>query len=205
MGQLQHKERLLRKVKMNNNGGATVDWLDTFYDPESGSYVKNEESRTSDGAVHQDFTDAFKPLVEHLAVACEMVPEVKANHSFDGSLKGIEKFAVSSLTLRGGLMGDDGDRDPVYTFIFGRKRLKDGRVVNFGTPNIKLGSPQEPYKHVSMLDMHIQQVEKEAWAYLDGKVAPPAQKALPFEEGGDTGDADDVGEEEGAKLLGEAK
>lgn len=205
MGQLQHKERLLRKVKLNNDGGATVEWLDVFYNPDSGTYVNNEEARTSDGSVHDDFAAAFRPLVEHLAVIAEMVPEVKANHPFDGSLKGMEKFAVSSVTLRGGTMKDDGDRDPVSVFIFGRKRLKDGRVVNFGTPNIKLGSPQEPYKHTAMLDMHIQAVEQEAWAYLDGKVAPPAQKAMDFDGGGDVEDAEVVGDEEGAKLLGEAK
>lgn len=205
MGDLQHKERLLRKVKLNNNGGATIEWLDVYFSPGSGSYVTNEESRTSDGMVHEDFAATFKPLVEHLAIVAEMVPDVKANHPFTGDLKGIDKFAVSSVTLRGGTMKDDGDRDPVSVFIFGRKRLKDGRVVNFGTPNIKLGSPQEPYKHTAMLDIHVQQVEAEAWAYLDGKVAPPAQKAMDFEGMDEASEAEPVGEEDGQKLLGDPK
>ena len=196
---LEHKERLLRKVKLNNGGGCTVEWKDTYFDAETSQYVNNDESRTSDGVVHEDLTAAMSPLIEHLAIACEMVPEVKGNHGFDGSLKGVEKFKISSVTLRGGEHKEDDDRDPVSVHIFGRKRLKDGRVVNFGTPGIKLGSPQESYRFSTQLDQHVQHVEKEAWAYLEGKVAPPAQRALDFE------DHENVAEFEEHAELGDSK
>lgn len=198
MSKLEHKERLLRKVKLNSGGGATVEWLDVWWNPETQSYVRNSESRTSDGMVHEDLSRAMGKLAEHLAICCEMVPEVKGNHAFDGSLKGLEKFKISSCTLSGGEQEEDGEkRDPVGVHIFGRKRLKDGRVVNFGTPGIKLAHPQEAYKFAADLSVHVEAIETEAWLYLDGKVAPPAQTALDLEGAGELVD--------GTADLGEAK
>jgi hypothetical protein len=195
MSNLEHRERLLRKVKLDTGGGATVEWLDTYWNPETQGYVKNSESRTSDGAIHADFVAAMTPLREHLAIRCEYVPEVKANHPFTGTLKGCEKFKVGSVVFRGGEHDPDSEeeRSPIQVQLFGLKRLADGRVTNFGTPGIKLGAPQEPYKFSTQLDEHIQRVEAEAWAYLDGKVAPPAQQALaldeePIEETADLGE-----------------
>lgn len=194
MSTLEHRERLLRKVKLDTGGGATVEWTDTYWNPETLSYVKNDESRTSDGMVHEDLTAAMKPMREHLAIRCEMVPEVKGNHAFTGTMKGIEKYSVSSVIFRGGEQdNEDEDRSPVQVQVYGMKRLTDGRVVNFGTPGIKLGVPQEPYRFTSQLDEHVSVLETEVWAYLEGKVAPPAQTALdldaePIEETADLGE-----------------
>ena len=202
---LQHKKRQLRKIKLNNNGGATVEWSDTYFDPEGGSYVTNNESRTSDAPVHDDLLAAMKPMHEHLAIACEEVPEPKANHPFDGSMKGIDKFYVSSVTLSGGVAKEEGDEpQPIGVHIFGRKTLKGGRVVNFGTPGLKLSAPQEPYKFITDLDVHVQRLEAEAFEYLGGKHAPPAQMALNLT---DHPGVDEDGEKapEAESVLGEAK
>lgn len=200
MVELQHKQRLLRKVKLNNGGGATIDWQDVYFDPESSTYVRSSESRTSDAGVHDDLRAAVARFAEHLVIACEEVPEPKGNYDFDQSIKGLEKYAVSSVTMRGG----DGDPDgleepkPIQCFIFGNKRLKPGYKKNFGTYGIKLGSPQEPYKFVSAMDAHVAALEAEAWEYLAGKHAPVAQTALNLEPH-DGEDGADV------KLLEEAE
>lgn len=183
MGTLQHKQRVLRKVKFNNGGGATVEWEDMYFDAEAGTYVKTTEARVSDALIHDDLRAAMGPMSEHLAIACEEVPEPKGNYGFDQSIKGIEKFAVSIVTFRGGDGDPDGvdDPKPMQVFISGNKRLKAGYKTNFGTYGIKLGSPQEPYKFTTQLDLHVTTLESEAMEYLAGKHAPPAQTALNFE------------------------
>ena len=193
MGELQHKQRLLRKVKLNNGGGATIDWQDVYFNPESGTYVRSTETRTSDGLAHDDLKAAIARFTEHLVIASEEVPEPKANYDFDQSIKGLDKYAVSSVTLRGGDSDPDGleEPKPIQVFIFGNKRLKPGYKKNFGTYGIKLGSPQEPYKFSASLDQHVQALEVEAWEYLNGKHAPVQQTALNLEPHND-GDGSEV-------------
>jgi hypothetical protein len=200
MSDLQHKQRLLRKIKLNNGGGASVEWMDLYFDPGSSTYVKSSETRTSDGLVHDDLKAALQPFAEHLAIACEEVPEPKANYNFDGSLKGLDKFSVGSVVLRGG----DGDPDgldepkPLQCFVFGNKRLKTGHKTNFGTPGIKPDSPQEQYKFGSYMAQHVAALTEEVWLYLSGKHAPVAQTALNLEAANeDDGD--------GVRLLEEAQ
>ena len=204
MSNLQHKKRLLRKVKRNNNGGATVAWTDVYFNTESGTYVKNTEERTSDALIHEDMKAAFGPFAEHWMIFGEETPEPKATHAFDGTLKGLEKVTVTSVTLSGGGTEDEGEEEdkPIGVHIQGTKKLRCGRVKNYCCPGIKLGSPQEKYKFSAEVDAHLQVLEAEAWQYLEGKCAPPAQVALPFD---DAEGLEDVGEEEGAKLLGEAR
>lgn len=206
MSNLQHKRRILRKVKRNNNGGATIAWTDVYFNPESGTYVRNTEDRTSDALIHEDFKAAFGPFAEHWMIFGEEVAEPKANHAFDGSLKGIDRVTVTSVTLSGGSQDEEGtdDDQPIGVHIHATKRLKCGRVKNYCCPGIKLGSPQEKYKFSAEVDAHLQTLEAEAWQYLDGKCAPPAQTAMDFTDHEDV-DAEEVGDDEGAKLLGEAK
>lgn len=185
MADLQHKQRLLRKFKLNNNGGATVEWMDLYFDQGSATYVKTSESRTSDGLVHDDLKEALRPFSEHLAIICEEVPEPKATHNFDGSMKGLDRFRVGSVVLRGGDDDpDSGDEPkPMQVFIFGNKRLKSGHKTNFGTPGIKPETAQEQYKFGAQLAGHVARLTEEVWEYLAGKHAPVAQTALDLEAG----------------------
>ena len=129
---LELKERLLRKVKMNNDGGATVEWQEVYWNPDTRNYIRNNEDRTSDGLVSNDLRAAMRVLNEHLAIACEMVPEPKGDHPFNGSLRGGDKFTAVSMVLRGGEQGEEEmDRDPVQVFILVMSQLS---VVTFGTP-----------------------------------------------------------------------
>ncbi len=189
MSNLQHKKRLLRKVKRNNNGGATVAWTDVYFNTESGTYVKNTEERTSDALIHEDMKAAFGPFAEHWMIFGEETPEPKATHAFDGTLKGLEKVTVTSVTLSGGGTEDEGEEEdkPIGVHIQGTKKLRCGRVKNYCCPGIKLGSPQEKYKFSAEVDAHLQALEAEAWQYLEGKCAPPAQAALNFEDAPELG------------------
>ncbi len=114
----------------------------------------------------------------------EETPEPKATHSFDGTLKGIEKVTVTSVTLSGGgFEEEDGEDDkPIGVHIQGTKKLRCGRVKNYCCPGIKLGSPQEKYKFSAEVDAHLQTLEAEAWEYLEGKCAPPVQTAIDFSD-----------------------
>ena len=152
------------------------------------------------GRLHDDLKAAVGLFIEHLAIAAEEVAEPKGNYAFDQSIKGLDKYSVSSVTLRGGDSDPDGleEPKPVQVFIFGNKRLKPGYKKNFGTYGIKLASPQEPYKFAVALEQHVAALESEAWDYLDGKHAPPAQTALNL-------DAHDDSDGEDVKLLEEGE
>lgn len=204
MSNLQHKKKLLRGVKRNSNGGATVSWMDLYFNPDSGTYVKHADERTSNEPIHEDFKSAFRPFAEHYLIFTELVSEPKATHPFDGSTKGVDRLHIGSIILSGGNVDESGadDDKPIGVQIHGTRRLKCGRVVNALAPAIKLGAPQEKYKFSAEVDAHLQVLEAEAWQYLEGKCAPPAQAALQF---GDAEGLEEVGEEEGAKLLGEAR
>lgn len=193
MAEMKLAERLLRKVKLNNNGGLTIEWLDMLYNPET--FARNEVSgsRTSDALAHDDMIAAMGKLKEHLIILGEE-ETVKGNYPFDGSVRNLEKYFVSSLTLRGGLSPGEGeDATPVSAHIFGRKKLTTGHVKNFGVA-AKLGVPQEQYKFNGQLAEHVEAIIDEAWAYLfDGKHNdPPAsnQKSMDFPE--DDGRADEA-------------
>lgn len=187
---LQHKARVLRKVKFNNGGGATIAWADFFFNPDSGTYTRVNEERTSDALVHEDFREALRPFGEHWLIFGEEVAEPKANYAFDGSLKNCDRVSPTSVTLSGGLPEFESGEEPqpVGVHIQGTYRLRCGRVKNYCTPGIKLGSPNEKYKFATHVDQHLQLLEAEAWAYLDGKCAPPAQTAMDFTTAGSDGD-----------------
>ena len=179
---MKHKARVLRKVKFNNGGGATIVWADFFLNEESQTYTRVNEDRTSDAMVHEDFRAAMRPFGEHWLIFGEEVPEPKANYAFDGSLKNFDRVSPTSVTLSGGLPEFESGEEPqpVGVHIQGTYRLRCGRVKNYCTPGIKLGSPNEKYKFATHVDEHLQRLEAEAWAYLEGKQAPPAQTAMDF-------------------------
>jgi len=182
MTTMKHKARVLRKVKFNNGGGATIVWADFFLNEESQTYTRVNEDRTSDAMVHEDFRAAMRPFGEHWLIFGEEVPEPKANYAFDGSLKNFDRVSPTSVTLSGGLPEFESGEEPqpVGVHIQGTYRLRCGRVKNYCTPGIKLGSPNEKYKFATHVDEHLQRLEAEAWAYLEGKQAPPAQTAMDF-------------------------
>lgn len=183
MTTMTHKARVLRKVKFNNGGGATIVWADFFLNEESQTYTRVNEDRTSDAMVHEDFRAAMRPFGEHWLIFGEEVPEPKANYAFDGSLKNFDRVSPTSVTLSGGLPEFESGEEPqpVGVHIQGTYRLRCGRVKNYCTPGIKLGSPNEKYKFATHVDEHLQRLEAEAWAYLEGKQAPPAQTAMAFD------------------------
>lgn len=201
MSEMKLAERLLRKVKLNSNGGLTVIWMERMYNPETFAKSDSTEARTSTAPAHPDMVAAMAVLKEHHMILGEE-ETVKGNYPFDGSIRNLEKYHISSLTLRGGIApGEDEDAPPIGAHIYGRKKLATGLPKNFGTQS-KIGVPQEQYRFNGQLGEHIARIEAEAWAYLfDGKQGePPAnpQKAIDF-------DNPDAGEDDPSiKAIGAA-
>lgn len=200
-GELRHAERLLRKIKLNNNGTATVEWRDYYVNPVDGKRYHNDvDSGADDAMIHEDFKAAFAKLDEHWMIRGNEVSEPKGNYAFDGSLKGLEKVTVTSVTFSGGEPTDPEtgeDRTPVGVHIQGTMKLSGGGVKNYCLPAIKMAAPQEKYRFSTHLDEHLQVITAEAWAYVSGKCAPPAQQAMDF--GGQEGDGAEM------KLIGEGE
>ena len=170
---LVHRERLLRKVKLTNDGGAQVAWIDIWYDQEGSRYVKSEDDRECDGKVHEDLKAAMQPFAEHFAIRCDQA-KVKANYGFDGTAKGAEKCSISSVTFSGGVTDPENDDDgqPLAAHITCYTKWEGGGGATWCSPGMKPNAPNEKYKFTSELDAHIGTLEREAWAYLDGKIAP---------------------------------
>lgn len=205
---LQFAERLLRKVKLNNNGTAEVKFRDYYVDNSTGQRAHNDvEHKSDDGEprlAHDDLRSVFKFMDQHWMIRGDEVPEPKGNYSFDGSLKGLERVTVTSVTFSGGEPEDPEsgeERSPIAVHIQGTMQLRAGHVKNYCLPPIKLGAPQEKYKFATHLDQHVQMLEAEAMAYIAGKCAPPAQQAMNFDglnpEDGSAIESDDI------KALGE--
>lgn len=196
MSEMKLAERLLRKVKLNANGGLTVEWMDRLYNPETFARQEVNESRTSNAPAHDDMVSAMGRLKEHLMILGEE-ETVKGNYPFDGSIRNLDKYFVSSVTLRGGIApSEDEDAPPISAHIFGRKKLTTGQAKNFGIA-AKLNVPMESYRFNGQLADHVAQVTAEAWAYVfDGKQGDPepvTQLAANFDNpDGDTEDHPDI-------------
>lgn len=168
-------DRLLRKAKLNQNGGMTVEWEDHFYDDVKGSTTVVSESRTSDAKVHEDLLERMVPMMVHMVCACELVdtyPSVRP--SFDERKFAGGHYTAGSVTVRGGT-----DGKPFQVFIFGNKKLSTGHKMNFGTRGIKLDTAAEQYAFADDLDKHVEALTEEVWAYVfSGKCAPEAQTSI---------------------------
>ena len=188
MSELKHMERLLRKVSFNNDGSAEVSWKDYYLNPETNKYSHNNVThpgRTNGEVmlIHEDLKRAMDPFIEHWLIFGEEVPEPKTNYPFDASIKRIEQTKVTSVTLSGGEPEPDTgeERKPLAVHIQGTYKLKCGRVRNYCLPGIKITAPQEKYKFAVQVAEHLATLEAEAYAYVMGKVTPPAQLVMNLE------------------------
>lgn len=194
---MKHAERLLRKVKLNNSGTATITWKDYYVDADTGERSRNDVDHPGEQLIHGDFRAAFAKLNEHWLIRGEETPEPKSNYPFDASLKNLERVTVTSVTFSGGEPVDPEsgeERTAVAAHIQGTMTLKGGGVKNFCLPAIKMGAPAEKYRFATHLDQHLAAIEREVWDYASGiKFAPPKeeQTAMSFEgAGGDQGSGD---------------
>ena len=172
--ELRLQERRLRKVKVNKDGGLTVEYEEVYYDDVALATTTVKEVKTSDAPAHEDLLERFKPFTEHLMLVCEMIREPKGRPPFDGSLNSTNQYVVGSITTRGGE-----DEKPVQVFTFGRKKLKSGHVTNFGTYGVKLNHAAEPYKWADDMEKHLDGLTEEVWAYVfEGKRAADPQTSI---------------------------
>ena len=195
---MKHAERLLRKVKLNNSGTATVTWKDYYVDGDTGERSRNDVDHPGEQLIHEDFRAAFAKLHEHWLIRGEETTEPKGNYPFDGTLKNLERVTVTSVTFSGGEPVDPEsgeERTSVAAHIQGTMTLKQGGVKNFCLPAIKMGAPSEKYRFATHLDQHLAAIEREVWDYVSGsKFAPPKEEQTAMSFGGDDGDqgSDDI-------------
>lgn len=190
MGELRHVERLLRKIKLNSDGSAEVQWRDYYTDSETGEASVRVVDHPGNALVHEDLRRAFAPLNEHWMIRGNEVAEPKGNHPFDGVLKNLDRVTVTSVTFSGGEPVENTDledRKPLGVHIQGSMTLTGGGVKNYCLPAIRPQTPQEKYKFATDLEQHLAVIEEEAWAYVNGKCSPPAQHTMNF----DAASADD--------------
>lgn len=173
--EIRLEDRFLRKVKLNKDGGLSVEWEEVYHDDAMQRPMTVSEAKTSDAPAHEDLIERLKPFVEHLMLVCEMVREPKGRPAFDGSLNSTGQYIVGSVTSRGG----EDEKKPVQVFVYGRKKLKSGHVTNFGTYGVKLNHAAEAYKYADDLEAHWDALKEEVWAYLfEGKRAPNPQTSI---------------------------
>lgn len=213
---LQRVEHLLRKVKFNNDGKVTIGWLDIYLDPDrpvGKQHIKNYDEVTSDAKPHDDLKAAMAPFSDHFAIRCDQAKQVKGNYAFDGTAKGADKCAITTVTFSGAEPDPDNDEDggPLAAHITCYTKWEGGGGATWCSPGMKPNAPNEKYKFTAELDAHIGILEREAWAYLDGKIAPAPvdpQQAMKFDADGnpigDDGAADHSIEAIGAGTREEA-
>ncbi len=139
-------------------------------------------SRTGDNAIHDDLKSAFAKLTPHLALIAEMVDDVDSTR-FDKFISGVitddtlaEMFKYFKVT--GFSIGGSGESEGVT--LIGQKELTTSKILNITTPFTKWDDGD--YKYVSELAEAIESCKHEVIEYLNGKMAPPAQVEMEFEE-----------------------
>jgi hypothetical protein len=165
------KKLVIKKAKLVD--GLTVD-IDYHEQIILISGVKRKDiggtiSREGDNAAHDDLKKAFAQLVPHLALISEIV-----DHNPRGieamSEKLWEDFSVTGFAV--------GKADDGVTLI-GQKKLSTGKILNITTPFTKW---EDEYTYSDALAEAIEACKHEVIEYLNGKMAPPAQQEIEFEE-----------------------
>lgn len=141
---------------------------------------KNDDGKTikgtheSDGIPHPDFFTAMKSLRVHYAILTgyEQPKNVKKPEEHNTEL--IESFHVSGFSIHG---KDEEDQAIIITGH--RIHPISGKAIIINTPLTKLNEDEKTsYKFSEQLIEAVDQVKKEAKAYMGGKYEPTAQTAL---------------------------
>jgi hypothetical protein len=137
--------------------------------------ISGTNSREGENAIHDDLKNAFAKLHPHLALISEMIT-TSANEIDDINEDAYRDFKVTGFTIGGG-----GDSEGVT--LIGQKKLSTEKTLNITTPFTKWS---DEYGFVSELAEAIESCKHEVTEYLNGKMAPPAQQEMEFEEQEDT-------------------
>ncbi len=156
----------IKKAKIESGIYLSVEIIETVTTPDN--VVTNEVSKKLKHAVHEDMITAFRNLVPHLAVMCEVV---ESNTDFQTicDMPVLDKLMVTGYSL-----GGDGDHAGIT--LIGQRKLKNNRVLNLCSPFIKFDDEHSPYP----FDLWgaFCHADHEVQEYLNGKFAPTKQQQL---------------------------
>ena len=154
----------ITKVKITKENTLTVTYRDA-----------DENMVTVEGKniVHGDLRAAFKNLVGHIAILCEL-REAK-EESLPDELKDLSTVEVTGYSIGGT------DEDEGVTLI-GKRFLKSNKVLNLIAPFTKFNNDNEEYPFSFELMNIIETCNYEAEQYLTAKKWAIVQQELPFDE-----------------------
>lgn len=163
----------IKKVKLDKHRTLEVTYNETKTD---GSF--DVITRTCQQIVHEDLFNAFKNLIPHMIILCDLRDvmtegrgsKLLAPESYQ--LDNFENFTIGSFTI-----GGNDDHEGVT--ISGSK-FKDEKFINFNTPFTKW---TEDYAFVNELAATVENIIEEVKLYLNGKHAYK-QLSLGFDEEG---------------------
>lgn len=155
----------ITKVKITKENTLTVTYIDTD---------KNTVTVDGNNIVHGDMKAAFKNLVGHMAILCEL-REAKEN-SLPDELKDLSTVEVTGYSIGGT------DEDEGVTLI-GKRFLQSKKVLNLIAPFTKYNNDNEEYPFAFELMNAIEACNYEAEQYLTAKKWAIVQQELQFEEG----------------------
>lgn len=155
----------ITKVKITKENTLTVTYRDA-----DENMVKVEGKNI----VHGDLRAAFKNLVGHIAILCEL-REAK-EESLPDELKDLSTVEVTGYSIGGT------DEDEGVTLI-GKRFLQSKKVLNLIAPFTKFANENEEYPHSFTLLQAIEACNYEAEQYLTAKKWGIVQQELPFDDG----------------------
>lgn len=164
--EIQVHDRILLRIKLEDHGGATIRYRETVSYGNDQDFEREPEV-PSKAPAHPDLVKLFRPLAVHLHQSAEWdAPSTQ--------------FTARSITLTPPAEKDK----PTTCTITGFRTLKSKRVVNFNSPPLKLGSAGEKYEGIVELANLVEDITREAFAYVDGKHGEPAQIKMDLGEEG---------------------
>ena len=150
----------------------------------------NEITLKCKNEVHKDMREAFKALIPHLAILCDLKEAYKfmateeARKQFADSLdikimpEEKDLFQLHSLSVQGFAIGGDAEFEGLV--LTGQKKIGK-KVLCLNTPFTKWSDEYEPYKFITQLSKAIDLCIDEIKLYLGGKANPPVQQKLELE------------------------
>lgn len=165
----RHTTRQIDKVKITDKGtGVLIVWTETILTERKtkGSDVLGEDRNklehivTGDFAPHQDLLDAFAMLRKPVLDICELPDYGK-----------LESYRCTGVSF-------SGEQDEATVVITAVKTAGwSGKAFAFNTPATPL-QDNDQYTGSELLDKFCKAIVTEAWEYVNGKHAIPAQMEL---------------------------
>ena len=175
----------LKKVKLNKKGGIDVLVEASVMNPDSEDPYRILMPIESEIPVHPDLHSVLRRIAAHLALIDERVEYSSDNDALrlqmDEGVKAaswpLNQYHVRGVILKG-VEGEDSEGVQVN----GIKTLKTGKPINILTPFVSLTESKTDYAHMVSLANAVADLRLEVRNYFGGKVLPPSQLTMGFDD-----------------------